>query len=276
MPTQTGSSDTFVEAKPGSSAARINQTAPASSGGSMVFAALGGGLVLGLLLGVGIMSGRHKTVETTIGSSKIQVAASQDETISALRNEFQKLSADKQAAADALATAVRLDQIPTRFRGKSSAETVQNLTTADADLTRLTSVPTFNNTTGNSGTPTIGGKPAAGGVTPTGLVGGGVPTRPDELKTLIAQIDAAVAKSPIWLSAYHKLGENAAFDDNARKLARVMSTIGAIDDPSKATLDQIQKAVKAVQRDNKLKDDAVVGQKTWNAIKKLVDEKRKG
>jgi len=264
VPTQTGSSDTFVEAKPGSGAARITQTAQAKSASGAVFAALGGGLVLGLLVGVGVMSGRHKTVETTIGTTNLQVAAGQDEAISTLRNDYQKLAADKQAATDALATAVRLDQIPTRFRGKTAGETALNLLNADAELTRLSDATIINNATG--------GKPTIGGVTPLSSA----PVRPEELKTLITQLDAAIAKSPLWLTAYHKAGENAAFDDNCKKLARVLASIGAIDDPNKASLEQIQKAVKAVQRDNKLKDDAVVGAKTWAAIKKLVDEKRKG
>lgn len=264
MPTQTGSSDTFVEAKPGSGAARVTPSSAPKTGGPVIFAAVGGGLVLGLLLGVGIMSGRHRTAETTIGTGKLMVATGQDEAISALRNQFQQLDADKRAATDALATAIRLDQIPARFRGKTPAETATNLTTADADLTRLTAVPTITNATPGSG------------VKPTGVIPSGAPVRPDELKTLITQLDTAIAKSPLWLTAYHKPGENAAFDDTCQKLARVLSAIGAIDDPSKATLDQLQKAVRAVQRDNKLKDDAVVGQKTWAAIKKLVDEKRKG
>lgn len=267
MATQTGSTDTFVEAKPGSGAARGLPTSstPGGPSGVLVMAGIAGGLLLGALLGYG-MSGGTSTVETLIGPSKLQVAPGQDQAITDLRNTYQTLESDKRAATDALATAVRLDQIPARFRGKTTQETLANLATADADLGRLAAPATLTNATPTPGTP--------GGVKPLiGASTGGL--KYEEIKPLVTQLDGAIGKSALWLTAYHKFGENAAFDDNCRKLARVLASIGAVDDPAKVTLAQLQGAVRAVQRDNRLKDDAVVGVKTWAAIKKLVDEKRK-
>lgn len=271
MSTQTSPSDTMLEAKPGAAKPMpmggvSSHSGGGGGGGGPMLAAVGiGALIVGGLIGVGIMSGRPKPVETELAGAKLMIAPQQDQALSQIRDSFQKLEADKRAATDALAGALRLDQVPVRFRASTPAATVVNLVNADADLARFTAATPA---TVLGGTPTakpIGGAPTPG-VTPVG-------TEP-ALTAVVAELDAAIAKNPLWLTAFKGFGENPAFDQNSRKLARVMHAIGAIDDPNRITLPQLQNAVKAVQRDAKLKEDAVVGPRTWAAIKRLVTDKK--